>query len=339
MPEPFSCRRNAAPTKIIEGYDWRDARGYLLNLGIERDDQKGEKQHCVNGKRKTDIESEQHEKGAYMNQIKKFLCICLAWIMVFGIIPSVYAAEMESTDMIPADVANEIFDKYPAEISYVEEKNDVSITKLDTTTNELISKEAASNYANENFDFSGLMTELSLAKAQYSAGAMTRQIRTNEVYEVHKAYGPIAGEIFKEIPAGVTYTYEIEFEIILKVGAEVYGVELSSRCRVMESYEVQGPGDGTPLGNGYNASHRIATGVLMGTIIKYSYDLHDSWTGTVEHCEEYYIEDKRGIGYTFLALIGNPTYIQKASGVGVVTCSNYLDFENRLWENPGQFIQ
>lgn len=301
--------------------------------------EKGDKRYCDNRKQKADVEWELREKGEHMNQMKKLLCICLALLMVFGMTLFACAAEMESADMIPADVANEIFDKYPAEISYVEEKYDASITKLDATTDELIGKEAASNYTNENFDFSGLMTELSLAKARYSAGAMTRQLRTNELYEVHRSYGPIAGEIVKEVSVGTTSVFEGEFEVILKKGDEVYGVELSARCKVTESYEVRGPEDGTTLLNEHSASHRIAAGVLMGTIIKYSYDLHDSWTGTMEHCVEYYIEDKRGVSYTFLAFIGNPTYIQKASNTGVVTCSHYLDFENRLWDNPGQFIQ
>ena len=273
-----------------------------------------------------------------MNQMKKLLCICLALLIVFGMTLPACAAEMESADMIPADVANEIFDKYPAEISYVEEKYDVSITKLDAMTNELIGKEAASNYTNKNFDFSGLMTELSLAKARYSAGAMGRQIRANEEYEVYRSYGPIAGEIIKEVPVGTTSIFEGKVGVTLKMGDEVYGIELSTRCSVRVSYEVRGPEDATPLGNGYYASHRIAAGVIMGTIIKYSYDLHDTWTGTMEHCVEYYVEDKEGVGYAFLALIGNPTYIQKASGVGVVACSHYLDFENRLWDNRGQFI-
>ncbi len=252
-------------------------------------------------------------------------------------IPALAVAD-EYTDLIPRNIANEIFANYPNEILFVEEKYNVTIDKLDKSTNELIKREATDNYTNDDFDFSGLMTALSLEKARFSSDASNRQVHVNEKWSTHAEFGPVVAKVFKEVPTGVTTTHTGGFDISIRAGDIVSGVEISVGISTSSSYTVQGPADGTKLANGLNATHRLAIGALLGTVIKYEYDMYDPWTGAGGHFVEHYIEDESAKAYTLLAIIATPTYVDKGSGSSTIRCSNYQKFEDMLWKNPNQFI-
>lgn len=277
-------------------------------------------------------------KGKQMNTVRKILSVSFVVAMMLSLSIPTYAAASEYTDLIPRNLANEIFEKYPSEISFVEEKYDITINRLDKSTNDLLKKEAAENYTNEAFDFSGLMTELALEKARNSTGISPMQIHVNEDWDVYAEYGPVVGEVLEEVAAGITQTYTDDFTISIRAGDEALGVEFSSGCSSSSSYTVQGPEDGTKMANGMKASHRIAVGILLGTVMKYEYDMYDPWTGAGGHYIEYYVEDAAAKDYTLLVLIANPTYVEKASGRSTIRCENYQEFQNELWANPNRFL-
>ena len=277
-------------------------------------------------------------KGNSMKKIRKILSVSLIMAMILSLSIPTLAAETEDTDLIPRNIANEIFKNYPNEILFVEEKYNITIDRLDKSTNDLIKREAAENYTNEEFDFSGLMTELSLEKARNSSDLSPLQIRTNEEWSTYADFGPVVGEVLKEVPTGTTRTYSSDFTISIRRGDEALGVEFSAGCSGSSSYTVQGPADGTKMANGLNATHRLAIGVLLGTVIKYEYDMHDPWLGGGGHYVEYYVEDATAKDYTLLAIIATPTYIDKGSGSSTIRCSSYEKFEEMLWENPNQFF-
>ena len=74
------------------------------------------------------------------------------------------------------------------------------------------------------------------------------------------------------------------------------------------------------------ATHRIFTGVLWGVILE----------GPGE--AEYRIACPQGVGYAHLAQIASPTYVERAGNSEIVTCVHFLDFQEKLAVDPGQFL-
>lgn len=251
---------------------------------------------------------------------------------------SCFALSVKSADIIPESIASEIFAKYPREITYVEDKYDAQIVRLTEENNELIKKEAATNYANSDYDFAGLMTELSLAKAQNSNRAVTQQVRLNETYSTYASYGPVGGKVIRKTATGLSETHSYTSAVTLKAGDKTSGITLSSGYTTLITYEFNGPSDDARMSNRMKPSHRLAVGMVLGTIIKYEYDMYDSWTGTGGHYVEYYIEDGSVTLYTFLAIIATPTYVDKASATSTIKFDNYQEFETVLLNRPNQII-
>lgn len=164
-----------------------------------------------------------------------------------------------------------ILSEFPAEISYVERKYDLHIETLDKETLSLLRQEAISNLSDPDYKFADLMDKIALAyvgnrcsKIVAFPGDPAAEIT------VYRPFGPLYGECFTLIPTGVTGMDIKTGTIFIASGSDLYGAAINAKVSKSVSYTCQGPADRTTLYNGQSATHRMAFGVLYGTIIKHT---------------------------------------------------------------------
>lgn len=104
------------------------------------------------------------------------------------------------------------------------------------------------------------------------------------------------------------------------------------------SRTLAGPKDGTELSNGKRATHTIGVDVRFGVIARRTDTAYDIWTGTWRENSEEVVCNETWEFFTLLGLLSTPVYIERMSDGVTVRCENLLVFQEKLAEDPGQFL-
>lgn len=290
-----------------------------------------------------------------MKMLKKCSAVLLCVLICLGTFTASCGAVSgdDVTDTVETLAAEEdvqaIFSEFDAEIRYVEEKHCVTINELNQENLDLIKVEAVENLYNEEYCFVDLMNEIALASARYrDAKAVEdsgiqrteRPIISNKVTTVYSDFSALKGKYIAEMPVGVTGTVSSSTSIEVATGDVLKNVKIGVNFSIGFSYDLSGPEDGTVLSNGVIATHRVAFGILYGTIMKSEYDIYYPDTDYTHHMTEYYIDTSSAATteYTMLASIGIPTYSGMARHTGVLYFSNLNEFRSRVETSPEMFI-
>ena len=184
-------------------------------------------------------------------------------VMVLNI-PANDNAALSSSDSL------RILSQFPAEISYVEDKYDLHIETLNEEALSPLKQEAICNLNDPNYKFSALMDEIALACVENRCSKLT-PFPGDPAAEitVYRSFGPLRGEHFTLVPTGVTGMDAKTGTISIASGSDLYGAAFKAKVSKSVSYTCQGPADRTDLYNGQPATHRMAFGVLYGTIVKH----------------------------------------------------------------------
>ena len=231
---------------------------------------------------------------------------------------------------LEAETAQEIFRAYGEELRWIQETYGAEIRAYTEETCEILTRAAVEQYGTERFDrLSQLVTDLTAASWSSGDGG--------DAWTVASAFGPLKGICFWEVPVGVSMAGDLTGTVEIVRGDIVQGWEIAKPVSVEISLDqADGPADGTTLSDGAAvASHRIFTGVLWGVILKGPEKSTWFWE---DGEAEYRIACPRGVGYAHLAQIANPMYVERAGDSEIVACDHFLDFQERLAEDPGQFL-
>ena len=85
---------------------------------------------------------------------------------------------------------------------------------------------------------------------------------------VQESFGPLRGAVFAQKSAGEPEGQTQTGTVSLPAGSELAGVDLETGCDKTAPYTLSGPGTDEVLYNGQPPSHRMAYGVLYGTVLK-----------------------------------------------------------------------
>ena len=280
--------------------------------------------------------------------------VWLAWIVCAGIlymfVPTAAAcAANDSGVFMDVETEQAILQEFEAEIRFVEEQHGIVIESINDDSLEAVKQEAVTHLENPSFRFAELMDKIAVACAQGKIASENtgiapyteRPIKQNEVITVYKSFGPLKGKYINDAPVGSTSTISGTANIQIGTGEVVQNVAISGGGSVTLSYSLNGPADNTVLPNGVRATHRVAMGVLYGTILKHEYDWYFPDTGYIHRGNiSYTVESGSATpeSYTFLASIGVPTYAAKARGSGTLSFSDLRQFRSQVESNPDSFI-
>lgn len=264
--------------------------------------------------------------------MKKWLSILLSFAIVMSLSLSFCSADIFKNDVKIAEArAQNIFSEFSDEISYVEDKYDRKIGALDPETLDILKQEAVLNLENDAFDFAALMDAIAIANTEAALS------NYNSSTTVYRSFGILKGNYFGEIATGGTVTVGKVGSVGVSAGEELFGVTLSAGVTKSIQYSFAGPADYTKLYDGETlATHRIAFGVLYGTILKTEFD--DPRTGT--HKVYYKIDDSTASidSYTTLASIGIPTYANKVRVQSIIYFPNQNSLREMIEAYPGRLI-
>ena len=237
----------------------------------------------------------------------------------------------ETVGPLPSSQAAEkILEAYAAEIRWVEEHDGRELPDDQEALQERLIQAAVEQYGTERFDrLSQLVTDLAAAAWNGEDGG--------DAWTAAKPFGPLKGVSFWEVPVECALAGDLTGTVEIAQGELVRGLEISVPVSVkIPLDQAAGPADRTTLPDGTTvATHRIFTGVLWGVIL--AGPEKSSWfQGDGE--AEYRIACPRGVGYAHLAQIASPTYVERAGNSEIVTCVHFLDFQEKLAVDPGQFL-
>ena len=237
----------------------------------------------------------------------------------------------ETVGPLPSSQAAEkILEAYAAEIRWVEEHDGRELPDDQEALQERLIQAAVEQYGTERFDrLSQLVTDLAAAAWNGEDGG--------DAWTAAKPFGPLKGVSFWEVPVECALAGDLTGTVEIAQGELVRGLEISVPVSVkIPLDQAAGPADRTTLPDGTTvATHRIFTGVLWGVIL--AGPEKSSWfQGDGE--AEYRIACPQGVGYAHLAQIASPTYVERAGNSEIVTCVHFLDFQEKLAVDPGQFL-
>ena len=237
----------------------------------------------------------------------------------------------ETVGPLPSSQAAErILEAYAAEIRWVEEHDGRELPDDQEALLERLIQAAVEQYGTERFDrLSQLVTDLTAAAWNGEDGG--------DAWTAAKPFGPLKGVSFWEVPVECALAGDLTGTAEIAQGELVRGLEISVPVSVkIPLDQADGPADRTTLPDGTTvATHRIFTGVLWGVIL--AGPEKSSWfQGDGE--AEYRIACPQGVGYAHLAQIASPTYVERAGNSEIVTCVHFLDFQEKLAVDPGQFL-
>lgn len=257
-------------------------------------------------------------------------------------ITAVYENDQFSVEQIDGQA---ILAKFVPEVRYVENEYNIQITNLDEETLELLKDVAIANLRNDQYRFSDLIGEISLACAQkrFENAAMTSKAEEPKVkienIGVFRAQG---GKHLDNVATGMTAIVDKKGEVVLSAGMElaiphngsIFHLTLTGSISESVTYSCEGPEDGATLHNGERASHRTVFGVLFGQAVKHTVTYPDGFTHTF-----YYIAvDSRETDYfTTLTRIGTPTYADRLNGITGIF-SRQQEFYDKIEKDPNYFI-
>lgn len=280
---------------------------------------------------------------------KKILSAILTVAMLAAFSCQALATDQSELDsLLDAETIEKIFNEYPDEIQYIEDKYGIEINHYTAFESDMIKKAAIEACGTPMSEcLSQLATDLAVAKDERSiqneladsnrSGPSRVPSYLGSTVKVN--FGPLKGELFEALPPGVTEVTTVDIDVEVSNAEVIKDFQITGRVGVSSSIEVTGPPDGTMLTNGLYASHRFVTGVLFGTIVERIYQDVDPWTGAVMgQYSEYAIIDEQGYAYAHFGVMSSPMYVESYPRRVCVRCENINDFRNKLASEPERFI-
>ena len=168
----------------------------------------------------------------------------------------------------PAD-ARSVLEQFAPELRFVERQTGVSIDELTGETLALIQTQAAREQYNGSYRFGELMDTLAVFCAGHRGGELPLPAGGPTVTTtVQESFGPLRGAVFAQKSTGEPEGQTQTGTVSLPAGSELAGVDLETGCDKTVSYTLSGPGPDEFLYNGQPPTHRMAYGVLYGTVLK-----------------------------------------------------------------------
>lgn len=168
----------------------------------------------------------------------------------------------------PADTRS-VLEQFAPELRFVERQTGVSIDELNGEALAIIQPQAAHERYNDSYRFGELMDTLAVFCAGHRVGELPLPAAGPTVTTtVQESFGPLRGAVFAQKSAGEAEGQTQTGTVSLPAGSELAGVDLETGCDKTASYTLSGPGPGDALYNGQPPSHRMAYGVLYGTVLK-----------------------------------------------------------------------
>lgn len=168
----------------------------------------------------------------------------------------------------PAD-ARSVLEQFAPELRFVERQTGVSIDELNGETLALIQTQAAREQYNGSYRFGELMDTLAVFCAGHRVGELPLPAAGPTVTTtVQESFGPLRGAVFAQKSAGEPEGQTRTGTVSLPAGSELAGVDLETGCDKTAPYTLSGPGPDEALYNGQPPTHRMAYGVLYGTVLK-----------------------------------------------------------------------
>ena len=279
-----------------------------------------------------------------MKNLRRYFVIVLSILVLLSTATAACATSIDTSSptIAPSDAQN-ILTEFQNEISYVESKYAITIDTLDAVALNLLKDEAVCNLQNSSYRFGPLMDAIALASAQSSMNSIPNSyipIKKNEVISVYRSYNTLKGKYLADAAVGTTTAITGSLNISVTSGEFLWGAKIGASFSLGVSYSLNGPSDGTKLYNDVPATHRVAMGVLYGTIMKMECDWYLE-TGEVLHEISYYVDSGTAntTCYTLLASLGIPTYAQPSGSIGgVLYFSNQNTFRSQIESNPSPLI-
>ena len=274
---------------------------------------------------------------------KRIAAFLLAAVLVGCLGAACLLERREPAVLLDPETAGDIFSRYEEELQYIAETSGVTVTAFTEETNDLLRQAAIDQYGTDRFaGLSRLVTELTIAwKNQESDLHPDNTAAQRETeYEAAADFGPITGTVWEEAPVGVTVEKTVKKSIGISLPEPIAELLHSDGqgAPVEFSRILSGPKDDTELSNGKKATHTIGVDVRFGVIARRTDTAYDIWTGTWrENSEEVVCNETWGF-YTLLGQLLAPVYIERMSDGVTVCCENYLVFQEKLAEDPGQFL-
>lgn len=245
--------------------------------------------------------------------------------------------------LLDPETARDIFSRYEEELQYIAETCGVTVTEFTEETNRLLQQTAMDQYHTDRFaGLSRLVTELTIAWKNQEADLPPDNTGAQQetTYEAAADFGPITGTVWDEVPVGVTVEKAVKRSMGISLPEPLAQWLRSDEWGIPAGFSrtLSGPKDGTVLSDGKQASHTIGVDVQFGVIARRTDTAYDIWTGTWrENSEEVVCNEAWGF-YTLLGLLSTPMYVQRGSDGVTVRCDNDLVFEEKLAEDPRQFL-
>lgn len=168
----------------------------------------------------------------------------------------------------PAD-ARSVLEQFAPELRFVERQTGVSIDELNSETLAIIQTQAAREQYNGSYRFGELMDTLAVFCAGHRVGEVPLPAAGPTVTTtVQESFGPLRGAFFAQKSAGEPEGQTQTGTVSLPAGSELAGVDLETGCDKTVSYTLSGPEPDEFLYNGQAPTHRMAYGVLYGTVLK-----------------------------------------------------------------------
>lgn len=274
---------------------------------------------------------------------KRIAAFLLAAVLVGCLGAACLLERREPAVLLDPETAGDIFSRYEEELQYIAETSGVTVTAFTEETNDLLRQAAIDQYGTDRFaGLSRLITELTIAwKNQESDLPTDNTAAQRETeYEAAADFGPITGTVWEEAPVGVTVEKTVKKSIGISLPEPIAELLHSDGqgAPVEFSRILSGPKDDTELSDGKKATHTIGVDVWFGVIARRTDTAYDIWTGTWrENSEEVVCNETWGF-YTLLGQLLAPVYIERMSDGVTVCCENYLVFQEKLAEDPGQFL-
>lgn len=217
-----------------------------------------------------------------MKQKVSLLAVCAVLLSLFGagylavVLDPGRKAEEQLTAarkedvfvLSPADTRS-VLEQFAPELRFVERQTGVSIDELNSETLALIQTQAAREQYNGSYRFGELMDTLAVFCAGHRVGELPLPAAGPTVTTtVQESFGPLRGAVFAQKSAGEPEGQTQTGTVSLPAGSELAGVDLETGCDKTAPYTLSGPEPGEALYNGQPPTHRMAYGVLYGTVLK-----------------------------------------------------------------------
>lgn len=274
---------------------------------------------------------------------KRIAAFLLAAVLVGCLGAACLLERREPAVLLDPETAGDIFSRYEEELQYIAETSGVTVTAFTEETNDLLRQAAIDQYGTDRFaGLSRLVTELTIAWKNQESDLPPDNTAAQQktVYEAAADFGPITGTVWEEVPVGATVERSVQKFMGISLPEPIAELLHSDGRDASAEFNrtLSGPKDDTVLSDGKKATHTIGVDVQFGVIARRTDTAYDIWTGTWrENSEEVVCNETWGF-YTLLGQLLAPVYIERMSDGVTVRCENYLVFQEKLAEDPGQFL-